>query len=166
MRDSVWRRPALLCFFIGCCVSLSTSGRLTLRLVVPAALYATLLPLVEIATLRLLLGRQPKLPFPSAIELFYRSYAAWCLWMLALVTAFAFLDPVPAYRLTGPPWGLASMLLVIAWSAYRDYRFFRTVSPERAGRNLLVQRAVCWSVLLAIFGGASIWPGFLGVLGQ
>jgi len=56
---------------------------------------------------------------------------------------------------------LASATLValaIAWSAYADFQFFRRnlkQSTWRAARDLVIQRAIAWTVGLTIFlGGA------------
>ena len=151
----------MFALLLGCVVSLATSGRVTLRLVLPVTLYAALIPVVEIAVLRMLLGR----PVGRAADLFLMVHAPWSLWLVAIGGIFAFADPIRAYRITGPPWGLLSLAVVIGWSAYTDWCFFRCVSPERAGRNLAVQRAVCWSVGLAIFGGGSLWTGLRGIFG-
>jgi hypothetical protein len=158
---SWWHRPAIFVLVCGCVASLATSGRVTLRLAGPVAVYSSLIPLMEIAMLRLLLGRK----IGRAVDLFFMGHAAWSLWLIALAGIFAFLDPIRAYRVTGPPWGLISLAVVLAWSAYTDWCFFRCVSPEHASRNLGLQRAVCWSVGLAIFGGGSLWTGLLGILG-
>jgi hypothetical protein len=156
-----WSRPAMFALVCGCVASLATSGRVTLRLAGPATLYAALIPLVEIAVLRVLLRRG----IAKASDLFFMGHAAWSLWLIAIGGIFAFVDPISAHRITGPPWGLTSLALVIAWSAYTDWCFFRVVSPGRAGRNLMVQRVACWSTGLAIFGGGSLWPGLRGILG-
>jgi hypothetical protein len=156
---SAWKRVALFCLLCGCCVSMATSGRVTIRLVVPVAIYASMVPVLEVGMLRVLLGRQMR------VDLYYMGHAAWSLWLIMLAGMFAFLDPITAFRVTGPPWGMLSLMLVIGWSAYTDWCFFRCVSPERAGRNLAAQRVVCWSVGLGIFGGGSLWTGLRGILG-
>jgi hypothetical protein len=158
---SAWKRSLLFMLLVGCAVSMATAGRVTLRLVLPVTLYTSLIPLLEIAMLRVLLGRG----IGRAVDLFSMGHAAWSLWLLTLAGIFAFMDPITAYRVTGPPWGLLSMLVVIAWSAYTDWCFFQCFSPGRAGRSLVLQRVVCWSVGLAIFGGGSLWTGVRGILG-
>jgi len=158
---AAWQRPLLFVFVCGCASSMATSSRVTLRLALPIALYSCLIPLIEIATLRWLLGRK----IGHAVDLFFMGHAAWSLWLITLAGIFALNDPITAYRVTGPPWGLLSLLLVIAWSAYTDWCFFRCVSPGRAGRNLAIQRVLCWSVGLLIFGGGSLWTGLRGLLG-
>jgi hypothetical protein len=150
----------LYALLVGCVVSLATSGRITLRLAGPAAVYASLIPLVEIAVLRVLLGRKA-----ARADLFLMGHAAWSLWLVTLGAIFAFADPVTAFRMTGPPWGLMSLAVVVAWSGYTDWCFFRSVSPGSAARNLVVQRLVCWSIGLAIFGGGSLWTGLRGIVG-
>lgn len=154
-----WKRAALFCMVCGCCVSMAGSGRVTLRLVLAVMVYASLIPLLEIGTLRVLLGRETR------ADLWYMGHAAWSLWLLTIAGIFALADPIAAFRITGPPWGWLSLMLVIAWSGYTDWCFFRCLSPERAGWNLAVQRAVCWTVGLAIFGGGSVWTGLRGILG-
>src|SRR4051812_48942776 len=52
--DNVWlavRRPLLVALVLGCATSLMTSGRLTLRLLVPAAVYWSFIPVLEVAGL-------------------------------------------------------------------------------------------------------------------
>ena len=161
-----WLRPAWFAFFLGCVVSLATSGRLTLRLVVPAALYAALIPFVEIPVLRLLLRGRGRIPPDRAVDLFFMGHTVWCVWLLAVAAIFAFADPIRAFVWTGPPWGWVTLAMVVIWSAYTDLCFFRCVSPGRAEITLLAQRTICWGVGLAIFGGGSLWTGLLGILGR
>jgi hypothetical protein len=156
---AAWKPAVLFCLVCACCVSMTTSSRVTPRLVLPVTIYASLIPLVEIGMLRVLLGRNTR------ADLFYMGHAAWSLWLIALAAIFAFADPITAFRATGPPWGLLSLGLVIGWSAYTDWCFFRCVSPGRALRNLAVQRVVCWSVGLIVFGGGSLWTGLRRILG-
>ena len=74
-----WRRPLLTAFILGCGVSLITSGRLTLRLVGPATIYWSFVPLLEIAPLAALplaalwRRRQP-VSFPRAIDLCFTGH--------------------------------------------------------------------------------------------
>jgi hypothetical protein len=160
-----WRRALFFALFLGCVVSLGTSGRVTARLVIPAAVYAGLIPLLEIGALRVLLRSGAKIDFRRAVDLFLRGHVAWLVWLLAVAAIFAFADPVDAFRWTAAPWGWSSLGLVIVWSAYIDYCFFRCIS-DHAQRNLMLQRAACWGIGLAIFGGGSLWPGLLGILGK
>jgi hypothetical protein len=163
---SAWKRPLAFAFLCGCIVSLAASGRLTLRLVAPAMLYAALIPALEIPVLAAILRRGRSVSLRRAVDLFFMGHAAWCLWLFLLAAVFAFADPIRAFQWTAPLWYRSTAAFMVIWSAYTDYCFFRCVSPGRAGWNLLALRTVCWSVGLAIFGGASLWAGLLGVLGK
>ena len=93
------KRPLLFMLLAGCSMSMAASGRVTLRLALPITLYACLIPLIEIAALRLLLGRK----IGRAVDLFFMGHAAWSLWLIALGGIFALSDPITAFRVTGPP---------------------------------------------------------------
>ena len=64
---TAWRRPLFMAFLLGCTISLTTTGSLTLRLVVSTALSWSFVPAIEIAALALVLhgaghwGRLPRL---------------------------------------------------------------------------------------------------------
>jgi hypothetical protein len=164
--DSAWTRPLFFSFLIGCVVSLSATGRATVRLVAPATLYAMLIPLVEVALLWVLLRRRSMVPLPRAIDLFFMGHLPWCLWLLSLATMFTFGPTLAAFLWIGWLWRCTTIPALLVWSAYIDYCFFRCVSPGEVGRNLLVHRGVCWTLLLVIFGGGSLWTGLLGILGK
>jgi hypothetical protein len=60
----------------------------------------------------------------------------------------------------------STALVVIAWSAYLDFQFFRRVAATTSpGLYLVVQRAVSWSLIVLVFGGVSFWPGLLEEIG-
>jgi hypothetical protein len=113
----------------------------------------------------MILRNGAKVDFRRAADLFLMGHGAWLLWLLAVAAILAFADPVDGFRWTAAPWGWSSLALVIVWSCYIDYCFFRCVSDHPA-RNLMLQRATCWGIGLAIFGGGSLWPGLLGILGK
>jgi hypothetical protein len=64
-------------------------------------------------------------------------------------------------------WMVGGVIAATAWSAYIDYWFFR-LSLKRtiagATRDLLVQRFVTWSMVLATIGGPTIWSDTTGRL--
>jgi hypothetical protein len=108
--SSAWlaiRRPLLVAFVFGCAISLMTSGRLSLRLVAPATLYSSFVPLLEIAGLAVVWPwRQSPLSFARAIDLFFVSHTPWSLWLCA----FAAVTPGAAWpspripsAVCGPP---------------------------------------------------------------
>src|SRR5437763_17006530 len=68
-------RPLLVLLVFGCAVSLMTSGRLTLRLALPAMVYASFVPLLEMASLGAVC--RGRLPFRRAVDLFFVGHAPW-----------------------------------------------------------------------------------------
>jgi hypothetical protein len=151
------RRPLLLAFVLGCAVSLMTSGRLTLRLAAPATIYWSFVPLCEIGSLALV-SRGRKISFAETIDRFCAGHTAWLLWLIVFAAFWAFVPPVDAWRWAGNRLWMPSAWLVLAWSAYVDFGFFRRVlgrSRARAWRDLLAQRLLCWAAALAIFLASS-----------
>jgi len=161
-----WKRALRFSFLFGSVVSLAASGRLTLRLVAAGTLYASLIPLVEIAVLAAVLGRSRKVSLARAADLFLMGHGAWCCWLLGFAGIWAFLAPIPAFEWTRAIWRWGVVAAVAAWSAYVDYCFFRCVAPSGPGWRLVVQRVACWTPAALIFGGGSLWPEILKVLGR
>jgi hypothetical protein len=161
--DGTWmalRRPMLVALVIGCVVSLLDARVLTARLAIPAAFWWTYVPLLEILGL---FAASPAArrsgSWQRTIDLFFTGHGPWLLWMVALAAGFAFIPTVrifswvPHVRIA-----LDSAVVIVAWSAYIDYQFFRRVlkqSAWRAGRDLLVQRAISWTLGLTIFVGGA-----------
>jgi hypothetical protein len=156
---SAARRTLFIAFALGCTVSFLASERLTLRLVASGTVYATLAPLVEIGVLSQL--RNQRILFSRAADLFLMGHGPWILWVLGFSALWSFAPPIQAFVWTGARWTLYTLGLVAVWSGYIDFCFFRYVireSPARAGRNLLLQRAISWSLGAMILGGGALWP--------
>jgi hypothetical protein len=154
------RRPLLVALVIGCAASLMDAGVLTLRLALPTAIWWTYVPLVEILAL---FAASPAArragSWPQTIDRYFMGHGPALLWVVALAGCFAFIPAVTEFS-----WqprdrvALDLALLVIAWSAYIDFQFFRRVLKQnawRAARDLLVQRAIAWTVGLTIFVGGA-----------
>lgn len=139
-----------------------TSGRLSLRLTVPATLYWSFVPLVEIAGLAVVWRRKREpIPFSLAIDLFFRSNAPYLLWVIGFAAIWAFVPTVRVNRwfATTGPW-LHSAYVAAFCSACLDLRFFRSVLGRGwagAVASLLTQRAVTWGLGLAWFVGMGGW---------
>ncbi len=158
----VWkacRRPLLLTLVLASIVSLLASGTLTLRLVASAAVYWASIPLVEALTLAVVIGRRANRPsMPRVLDLFFAGHGAWTLLLLAIATSFVFLSPNAGWTLLLRLW-VWVMLAVIAWSAYIDLCFFRSILGESRGtalRDLVVLRLLTWTAVVAIFAAPSM----------
>ena len=164
-RDGWWvlaRRPLRLAFVMGCVVSLQASGRLSVRLIADGILSFAFVPLFELASFAIVYRLRPRaISFARAVDLFFAANAPWLVWLLAFVTWRGVQTPREATALSIPLlWTLElSLLVVAAWSAYIDWRFFREVLPRpsgSAGRDLALQRAIGWSCTILYFFGYAI----------
>lgn len=161
------RRPVLTAAILGCTISLITSSRLTPRLVVPATIYASIVPLCQLLGLAAAIRTKPT---ARMIDLFCAGNAPWSLWLLYLAAVWAFLSPDRAFATLANFWIWdATALVVAAWTSYIDYCFFRTVldrTPPAALRDLFVERAIAWTPGLAIFLWSSGWSTLAARLAQ
>jgi hypothetical protein len=162
------RRPLLVAFVLGCAVSLMTSGRLTLRLALPATVYWTFVPVCQIATLSVV-ARRRKMPFAHLIDSYFQSHTAWLVWVMTFAAIWAFLPAPTVYSwMFRKSLLYASAGLVFAWSAYVDFGFFRRVlgrPPVHAARDLAIQRLFCWAMGLAIFVAPGGWQVVASAMG-
>jgi len=163
------RRPLFVAFLLGCAISLFTTRSLTLRLVGPATIYWSFVPLAEIIALAAVGWREPHaLSFARRIDLFFTGHGPWLLWLIGLSAIWSFFLPAEAFSLTRV-WLYGAAALAVAWSACIDFCFFRFVlgrSRAGAGRDLLLHRAISWSLIIAIFGAPAIWPEIAARFGR
>ena len=171
-RTGAWlvlRRPLFFAFVLGCMISLITSGGLSVRLVGSGAACWSFVPLLGIGSLAAVCWSERRIiPLPRAMDLFFTGYGPWSFWLVGS-GAFWSSVPVQAYDSTATVriW-LASGVVIMVWSCYIDSWFFRCIlkrTSARARRDLLVQRAISWSLGLLIFGAGSLWPQTAGKFG-
>jgi hypothetical protein len=148
------RRPLFLLLVFGCAASILTTGAATARLIWSVPLYWSFLPLTEIAALLAVTWtRRDTIARSTAIDLYFQGYSAWMLYLLAAGLA---LSSAPAslmwQLLTTVVAGL--LVIVITWSAYVDFKFFRTVfgaTPRRAVRDVALVRLITWPIVAIVF---------------
>ena len=158
------RRPLFQALFLGGIVSLSTSERFTLRLILGGAVAWAFLPalqVVSMAVIARLLGRGA-VPLSRAVDLYFVGQGPWLLWLLAW-TALATALPAPqAYALTGT-WGFfLSLAAAVTWSTTVRVAFFREVLALRGSRvlaALFLHASITWgSVILFFLLSDQLWP--------
>lgn len=158
------RRPVFQALFLGGIVSLSTSERFTLRLILGGAVAWAFVPALQVASIAVivrLLGRGA-VPLSRAVDLYFVGQCPWLLWLLAW-TALATALPVPqSYALTGT-WGLPlSLAAAVSWSATVRAAFFREVLALRGRRvlgALLLHTSLTWgAVILFFLLSDQLWP--------
>ena len=164
------KRPLYLAFLLGCSVSFLTSGALTLRIIGPATIYWSFVPLIEIGALAAVCwGNHQNVRFSSLVNSFFGGYGPWLLWLAGMCAIWACLSP-PAKSFDGIVsivWLGAGGTLAVAWSLYIDFSFFRSVlrrNPAHAARDLVLQRLISWSLIMSIIAAPTIWSDITGRL--
>jgi hypothetical protein len=117
------------------------------------------LPIVEALTLWMVMWRRPaNVSIPAGIDAFFAGYAPWTLLLIGLAATWAFVHPSVGWTLTLRIWVWIAVV-VIAWSAYIDFCFFRyLVGSTRAAavRQVVVHRLPSWMAIFAIFAFPSM----------
>ena len=161
MRARQWlARPALSLLVIACGIAVMASGRLTLRLLLPALVYASVIPLLQILSLAAV--RLP-MPWPRSVDLFFAGHVPWSLWILASAFLWGLYPAADAFRYaTVWKW---SAVVPLLWSALIDYRFFRKTAPRNPLLRLAMQRAICWLPGAALFVAPAGWQVVSSAIG-
>lgn len=104
-------------------------------------------PLVETGALAAVCWSDRRiLSFTRAIDLFFTGHGPWSLWLIGFSAIWSFFSPATAVSLTRAVWLYGASAIVILWSAYIDFCFFRFVlgrNRTRAGRDLLCRACDC-----------------------
>jgi hypothetical protein len=160
-------RPLFVAFVLGCMVSLIASGRLALRLVADGTLNALIVPLAEIAALAVVCRHKRTVSFSRIIDLSFAGHGPWLVWMILFSTMWAFLSPIQAFS---PRWQEVahySVFVVLLWSGSIDFAFFRSVMQRTSAQaigDLLLQRAIAWTLAILVFGGGALAPEITRIL--
>jgi hypothetical protein len=154
-------RPLFLVFVLGCVVSLAASSVLTARLVVPAAIYWSVVPIIEIGALAAVSRRRPRaMSFGQAVDAFFIGHAVWTVALVGIVGVIALMHPASWWWMLVNV-GAPSIALVLAWSAYTDFCFLKYVmdfSPSRAVLRMIVLRLITWTLVVGIFASDRLTP--------
>ncbi len=164
-RATPWRRVLLLALVLGCTVSALASGRLSIRLMLDGVVSFAFVPVVEVAAFTVVFWRvRPLVRYARALDLFLIANAPWLVWCVGQMALGYLFWPNPTLiPQTDGAWATAIVLLVptLAWSAYMDFAFFRTVlgtASRAAVGYLLLFRVIAWTTALLYFVGIALWP--------
>jgi hypothetical protein len=150
-------RAAFLALLLGCCVSLSTTGRLTLRLVVSAGVLWSFAPALQAlsASVVVLAFARGRLPLLRALELYFAGIGPWSLWLLAVagVSAFAPAETIAAWSAGLGSRVLTTALVPLVWSAFITRGFLRALTPSRAKvyAGLALHGLLVWGAVVLFF---------------
>lgn len=153
-------RPALSLLILACAVSIMASGRLTLRLVLPALVYGSFVPLLQMLSLAIV--RLP-MPWRRAVDLFFAGHLPWSAWVLASALLWDLVPTRELFRYAGA-WRW-SALIPLLWSAHIDYGFFRQSAAPHPLLRLVAQRAICWIPGALLFVAPAGWEVVSSAMG-
>jgi hypothetical protein len=160
------RRPLCCACLLGCALSLVVSNRLTLRLIAGGAVAWSFIPLFEVASFAAVRQRRRRAAsFSRDVDLFFTGHGPWAVGLIGVAAVASFLTPLQVYAWAGTTTSLISLAgvggAIAIWSAYIDFCFYRAVfesTPPAAVRQLLLQRAIGWTVALTYYFGYAAWP--------
>ena len=155
------RRPLFVTFVLGCAVSLGATGTLTARIAGPSMLYWVFVPIVEALALVAVIGRRRnRVPLTRAIDIFFAGHAPWTLLIIAITGLIASVSPALWWMILTRV-AMAGMALVVCWSAYIDFSYFRAmfgVSRGVALRDLVAVRTITWLIVFSVFAAPEFTP--------
>ena len=148
------RRPLFVALAFGCLASVVTNGAVTARLALPVTIYWSFLPITEIlALLAVTATRREAMSRSTVVDLYFTGHAVWTLYLVAVGLMLSSAPVSMVWQLLTSV-VLVGLVLVIAWSAYVDYWFFRKVfaaSPRRAVRDTALVRLISWPIVCIVF---------------
>ena len=154
------RRPLLVVLAMGVLLSLASSPRVSLRVVVDGMISFAFVPLAEtIAAGAVYLRSGRRVPFTRVVDVFLVSNVPWLLWIVGFCAWQAMLVPTVMSARAAIAI-VVSLAAPAAWAAYLDLHFFRAVlarsSPE-SWVDLVITRAIGWTGALGYFFGIAAW---------
>jgi hypothetical protein len=154
------RRPLLFLFAMGMLLSLASSTRVSVRVVVDGMVSFAFVPVIEAVALGLVyLRTDRRMPFSRAVDLFLVSHSPWLLWILVFCLWQAAM-PTTVMPVTTGLIITASLIVPAAWAAYLDLQFFRIVMMRGAGSagiDVITTRVIGWLGILGYFLGIAAW---------
>jgi len=166
----ILKRILFLALFLGGIVSLTSSGRLTARLVLGGALCWSFAPLLQIVSMLVVLRwlHNAQTPTLRSLELFLWGHGPWSFWLLGVAGICCFVSPLRCYAWALEP-GAArflALLVPLAWSNAVTFGFLRgglRMSPSRSALGILLHGAMIWGFVLAFFlVSGQLWFRIIG----
>jgi hypothetical protein len=161
------RRPLFVAFVLACGVTMMATEPFDPRLVISNMLGWVFVPLCEaLALVAVAWPTRKRIPLSRSVDLYFTGHAPWLLWFTALSFDWSLQPPhfAPSFMFYRFRPLVAGTLLVIAWSCYVDYCCLHLAlgrTPLRALRDLALQRATSWTLILFIFGWGSPFAGLV-----
>ncbi len=170
MREGLWlavRRPLFVAFALGCGVTMMAAEPFDPRLVASNMAGWAFVPILEALTFAAVVWNTRKsIAMSRAVDLYFTGHAPWLVWFTLMSFDWSLAPPhfAPSFMFYRFRFLATGTLLVMAWSCWLDYCCFRVAlarSRLRALRDLAVQRAASWALIVFVFGWGSPLAGIL-----
>jgi hypothetical protein len=152
------RRPLFLAILLGSALALSSSGHLSLLLILSCALSWSLVPALQIVSVLaiLYLFDHPRITRSRAVDLYFMGQAPWSLWLLGIAGLSTLVSPIELHG-----WAFESQLPILVslltpwlWSQLITLGFFRgalQMSVRKAIAALLLNAVILWGAVALFF---------------
>lgn len=148
------RKPLLFLLVLATGASLTGGGRLSLRLLLDTSVVLALIPVIQLVAFGVVYwtGRK-RLGLAWAVDGFFSGSWPWFAAVTVVAAFGAFASPIAAAQ-----WfsriGIVAFLAAIVLSVRLDFAYFRDGlgrTRRRAAIDVVVQRAMAWSLTVAYF---------------
>ena len=161
------RRPALVALVVGSATAISSTGHLTIGLLVSGFVCWGFVPLLQIATAAAIMRPPTSRPVPLAqrLDLWFMAHAPWSLWIVIAACVLA-AAPIGAHV----EWPLiASAAIPIIWTSVIGAAYCRIVLGDpfaAAIARTAAHQAITWTIALLYVGWAvALWPRVVAFFG-
>jgi hypothetical protein len=161
------RRPALVALVLGAATAVSSTGHLTIRLLIGGIVCWSFVPLLQMAIAAAIMrsAASQSIALPRRLDLWFMGHAPWSLWIIAAMSTMG-AAPMAAHV----EWAImASAVVPIVWTSIIGAAFCRVVLGDSAAVALArtaLQQAVTWTIaLLYIAWAVALWPRIVAFFG-
>jgi hypothetical protein len=169
-RAGLWvavRRPALVALVLGAATAVSSTGHLTIRLLISGIVCWSFVPLLQMAIAAAIMrsAASQSIALPRRLDLWFMGHAPWSLWIVAAMSTMA-AAPIAAHV----EWAImASAVVPIVWTSIIGAAFCRVVlgdPPLVASARTALHQAITWTIaLLYIAWAVALWPRLVAFFG-
>lgn len=150
------RRAARFALVLACFISFTTTGRLSIRMVVDGLACWSFVPLMNLALVSAAAGWFSRRGLAIAVEGYLAATGPWFAWLVGIAGIAVWLPPGQGelWPLTPPPLAFAGLVAAWLWSSWIQYRCLTVlwrVRPTGALVLLAGMKLVVWGVIVLFF---------------